>query len=139
MIYVGANHGDIKGTERLTKLLEVHQPGSVTIELPSCLDFESFSQSVYLRKKQSQALMKASQEKALQLLGCDSMTFIKEFFARKREVYLAKKLNELSPDMHVGGVEHVFGFVHTPKVKTLWERTCKSEDKRIRLCEADKL
>ncbi len=56
-----------------------------------------------------------------------------------REEFMAEKIKEVRPDMHVGGLSHVYDFKETEGFRILWERAHQPGDIRIKLCEADNL
>lgn len=58
--------------------------------------------------------------------------------AERRETFLADQVNLIKPDLHIGGVAHVFSdYGEFLPVKTLIERLDEKPEKLVRLCEAD--
>lgn len=60
-----------------------------------------------------------------------------EGFEEAREQFMTDQISRIKPDMHIGGVAHMFaGFSDALPVTPLYQRLGALVAKRIRLCEA---
>lgn len=56
--------------------------------------------------------------------------------AEMREQYMAEQILKINPDLHIGGLDHIFREQSDLPVKTLTERLGDKVSEKIRLCEA---
>ncbi len=221
MIYVGTVHGDLKGKERLSKLIGVHKPRVISFEYPSHWKVEEVYKKILFksrarvlglgllprtnRTKLFQLIAQASEfegraagickqtgldvrfidmpgiinipsgkkkrsdydgmredelierynrlkdaayfdgaddvyaEEMAKIMGYDLVGGRVEYDKEKREEYLAEKIRELRPDMHVSGADHIFRSPKSSERRNLWERANQPGDIQVRLIEADKI
>ena len=76
MIYVGTVHGDLKGYERMMRLIEHHNPGLITFEYPADRDvsecYEKIVSSGKLRNKGLSFFPRTNRTKLIRLMNLNS-------------------------------------------------------------------
>jgi len=86
------------------------------------------------------ALTKNMSKKSLDKLIEFTKQITNEKFAEDREEFMAIKISELKPSMHIGGMIHMFEYEgNISSITPLYKRLTNIPIQRIRLCEPDKI